>query len=157
MRNGFAGFLEMLRATLRHAGGVRIDHVMGLAQTLGRATRHGGHRGRLSPLSPRRYAAAWSGSSSGAIGPSSSARISAHCLTAFTNGFATPGSPACVSCGSNAMAMRFREPQHWSPDAVAMTSTHDLPTVAGWWRGRDLEWRSKLGMKTHDEDHIRQR
>ena len=30
--------------------------------------------------------------------------------------------------------------------AAAMTSTHDLPTVAGWWRGRDLEWRAKLGL-----------
>ncbi|WP_201326619.1 4-alpha-glucanotransferase, partial [Burkholderia sp. E168m23] len=25
--------------------------------------------------------------------------------------------------------------------AIAMTSTHDLPTVAGWWRGVDLGWR----------------
>jgi 4-alpha-glucanotransferase len=26
-----------------------------------------------------------------------------------------------------------------------MTSTHDLPTVAGWWRGRDIEVRGQLG------------
>jgi 4-alpha-glucanotransferase len=26
-----------------------------------------------------------------------------------------------------------------------MTSTHDLPTVAGWWCGRDIDWREKLG------------
>ena len=25
-----------------------------------------------------------------------------------------------------------------------MTSTHDLPTVAGWWRGHDIEWRDRL-------------
>jgi len=25
-----------------------------------------------------------------------------------------------------------------------MTTTHDLPTVAGWWRGRDIDWREKL-------------
>ena len=27
-----------------------------------------------------------------------------------------------------------------------MTSTHDLPTVAGWWEGRDLDWREKIGL-----------
>jgi 4-alpha-glucanotransferase len=27
-----------------------------------------------------------------------------------------------------------------------MTTTHDLPTVAGWWQGRDIGWRAKLGL-----------
>ncbi len=27
-----------------------------------------------------------------------------------------------------------------------MTTTHDLPTVAGWWRGADLELRGALGL-----------
>jgi 4-alpha-glucanotransferase len=26
-----------------------------------------------------------------------------------------------------------------------MTGTHDTVTVAGWWRGRDLDWAEKLG------------
>jgi 4-alpha-glucanotransferase len=26
-----------------------------------------------------------------------------------------------------------------------MTSTHDLPTVAGWWRGEDIEVRRQCG------------
>ena len=52
-------------------------------------------------------------------------------------------------------ATRFLPPQDWSPDAVAMTSTHDLSTVAGWWQGRDLEWRGRVGIKGEDEDTIR--
>ena len=32
-----------------------------------------------------------------------------------------------------------------------MTSTHDLPTVAGWWRGSDLDSRKKFGMLGTDE------
>src|SRR5262249_6748703 len=38
----------------------------------------------------------------------------------------------------------FLPPARWRRDAVAMTSTHDLPPVAGWWRGGDLDWRRKL-------------
>ncbi|MCY1226790.1 4-alpha-glucanotransferase [compost metagenome] len=38
----------------------------------------------------------------------------------------------------------FLPPAAWPPDAVATTSTHDLPTVTGWWAGRDLAWRDRL-------------
>jgi 4-alpha-glucanotransferase len=40
----------------------------------------------------------------------------------------------------------FKPPAHWSPESIGMTTTHDLPTVAGWWGGRDLEWRARLGL-----------
>jgi 4-alpha-glucanotransferase len=40
----------------------------------------------------------------------------------------------------------FVEPERWPEGAVAMTSTHDLPTVAGWWSGRDLSWRAQLDL-----------
>ena len=46
---------------------------------------------------------------------------------------------------------RFLPPDRWRDDAVAMTTTHDLPTVAGWWRGADLELRRGLGGITEDE------
>ena len=41
---------------------------------------------------------------------------------------------------------RFTPPRSWSADAAAMTSTHDLPTVAGWWRGEDIDTRAALGL-----------
>src|SRR3546814_5768417 len=28
---------------------------------------------------------------------------------------------------------------------MATTTTHDLPTVAGWWQGRDIDWRAQVG------------
>ncbi len=31
-----------------------------------------------------------------------------------------------------------------------MTGTHDLPTVAGWWRGRDIDWAWRLGERNPD-------
>jgi 4-alpha-glucanotransferase len=42
-------------------------------------------------------------------------------------------------------AQVFTPPADWTPRAAAMTSTHDLATLAGWWTGRDLEWRQQLG------------
>jgi 4-alpha-glucanotransferase len=39
---------------------------------------------------------------------------------------------------------RFLPPEKWRPSAVGMTTTHDLPTVAGWWLGKDIAWRRRL-------------
>src|SRR5690606_32682585 len=44
----------------------------------------------------------------------------------------------------------FVEPARWSAQAMATTSTHDLPTVAGWWRGRDIEWHAQVDMLPAD-------
>lgn len=38
----------------------------------------------------------------------------------------------------------FVSPALWRPDAVATTTTHDLPTLTGWREGRDIDWRRKL-------------
>jgi 4-alpha-glucanotransferase len=40
----------------------------------------------------------------------------------------------------------FRAAQAYPRAALATVSTHDLPTLAGWWAGRDLEWRERLGL-----------
>jgi 4-alpha-glucanotransferase len=45
----------------------------------------------------------------------------------------------------------FTKPSDWRPDAVAMTTTHDLPTVAGWWSGEDIRTRRALGLGAPDE------
>jgi 4-alpha-glucanotransferase len=52
---------------------------------------------------------------------------------------------------------RFLRPDEWRDDSVAMTTTHDLPTVAGWWRGADLELRRGIGAMTDGEADQRPR
>src|SRR5690606_25755963 len=32
----------------------------------------------------------------------------------------------------------------WRKSAMATTTTPDLPTITGWWKGRDLQWRERL-------------
>jgi len=39
----------------------------------------------------------------------------------------------------------FKPILQWSDQALAITSTHDLPTLAGWWSERDIDWNSTLG------------
>jgi 4-alpha-glucanotransferase len=49
----------------------------------------------------------------------------------------------------------FLPPAHWRADAVATTTTHDLPTLVGWRRGVDLGWRQQLGLSTLSADAAR--
>src|SRR6202012_4927717 len=42
----------------------------------------------------------------------------------------------------------FKPPSSWRPQASACVSTHDLPTLAGWWSGADITERLALGLLT---------
>jgi len=46
---------------------------------------------------------------------------------------------------------RLKPPASYDAQAAAMTGTHDLPTVAGWWRARDLDLIDELGRSTRSE------
>lgn len=41
---------------------------------------------------------------------------------------------------------RFRPPQDYPRDALVSATTHDLPTLAGFWLGRDIEARREAGL-----------
>ena len=41
---------------------------------------------------------------------------------------------------------RFRPPQEYPRDALVSATTHDLPTLAGFWTGRDIEARREAGL-----------
>jgi 4-alpha-glucanotransferase len=40
----------------------------------------------------------------------------------------------------------FRAPHAYTRAALACISTHDLPTLRGWWTGRDISERERLGL-----------
>ena len=143
-RNGYAAFLEMLRAALRHAGGVRVDHVMGLQRLWvvpdGAAASEGAYLTfpvqdmfRLVALEAHRHGAVVLGEDLGTVPDGFHERMIGHGMLGLRVLWFERDDD------------RLRAPGAWSPEAVAMTSTHDLPTVAGWWRGRDLDWRERMG------------
>jgi 4-alpha-glucanotransferase len=45
----------------------------------------------------------------------------------------------------------FRRPRSWPSHALGCVSTHDLPTLCGWWAGRDIEWRHEVGFMTAED------
>jgi 4-alpha-glucanotransferase len=152
--DGFASFIATLRANMRHAGGVRIDHAMGLMRLWlvprGRPPSEGAYLSypiddlmRLLALESHRHRAIVIGEDLGTVPP----EFRLRCRDAGIAGmdvlwFQRDGEG-------------FLPPDKWRNDAVAMTTTHDLPTVAGWWRGADLELRRGIG--TVEESEISRR
>jgi len=39
----------------------------------------------------------------------------------------------------------------WPHSALATSTTHDLPTINGWWQGHDIDWRIRVGQHQEHE------
>ncbi len=143
--HGFGVFIDMLRATMRHAGGVRIDHAMGLARLWvlpdGASAADGVYLHfpvddmlRLIRLESHRHQAIVLGEDLGTLPEGFQRRISDAGMLGMR-----------VLWFERAQDLGFTAPSTWDRGAVAMTSTHDLATVAGWWSGHDTAWRKRTG------------
>jgi 4-alpha-glucanotransferase len=153
--SGFEPFLATLRAALAHAGGVRIDHIMGLMRLWliprGQPAGEGAYLTypmedllRLLALESHRHGAVVIGEDLGTVPPGFRARLR------------RAGIAGMDVLWFERTRTNFRKPSRWRPDAVAMTTTHDLPTVAGWWSGEDIRTRRALGLGAPGEEAERQ-
>jgi 4-alpha-glucanotransferase len=142
---GFAPFIATLCACMRHAGGVRIDHAMGLMRLW--VTPHGAKPSegaylayplddlfRLTALESQRHRTIVIGEDLGTV------------PAGFRNRLSSAGIYGMNVLWFERGGSDFKPPGQWPAEAVAMTSTHDLPTVAGWWHGSDLAVRAKYGL-----------
>ncbi|TEA77584.1 4-alpha-glucanotransferase [Allopusillimonas ginsengisoli] len=144
LRNSaYAGFVETLRANLRHAGGIRIDHVMGLARMwLVPEDAEAGDGAYLQypfremlgllVLEAWRHKAIVIGENLGTVEPD------------FNNTLKQKG-----IFGTSVLWFQHDEP--WPDWTMATTTTHDLPTIEGWWRGRDIQWQAQLGQLSAEQ------
>lgn len=144
-RTGFADFIATIRAASRHAGGVRIDHAMGLRRLWvvphGFAATEGAYLlypeqdlMRLLALESWRARAIVVGEDLGTVPPGFREAMDARGLVGMR-----------VLWFERDARGSFRPPERWHRGAAAMTSTHDLPTVAGWWSEQDIDWARALG------------
>jgi 4-alpha-glucanotransferase len=142
---GFASFIATLRACMQHSGGVRIDHAMGLMRLWvvpqGAQASEGAYLAypfadllRLAALESLRHRAVLIGEDLGTV------------PAGFREQLSAVGIYGMNVLWFERKGASFRRPRTWPPDAAAMTSTHDLPTVAGWWRGHDIEVREQCGV-----------
>lgn len=155
-RNGFRAFIEMLRANFAHAGGLRIDHVMGLQRLwvipLGATPADGAYLYypvedllRLLALESLRHRAIVLGEDLGTVPEGLRDKLSERAILGMR-----------ILLFEQDYGARFRPVLEWPDTALATTSTHDLPTLNGWWHERDIDWNAQLGLVDADtEDHWR--
>ena len=144
-RDGYAAFSRLVAANMRHAGALRIDHVMGLRRLF--LIPHGasGADGAYLAMPFEDLAAQVALESH-----------RARCLVVGEDLGTVPGGMREHLAEQRMLSYRvlwferkdevFIAPEDYPPLAAACISTHDLPTLPGWWEGVDFDERLKLGL-----------
>lgn len=151
VRSGFSAFREMIVAAMAHAGGVRIDHVMGLNRLWVVPEGFGATAGaylaypfedlvRIVALESHRHRTVVIGEDLGTVPEGFREVLAARGILGMK-----------VLWFERHDDGGFTGAQDYSGDAIAVTGTHDLPTVTGWWKGRDIDWRVPLGIMGEGE------
>lgn len=148
--SGYAPFRALLRATLRHAGAVRVDHVMGLFRLWwvpdGRTPAEGTYVGydaeamlAVLVLEAHRAGAIVIGEDLGTVEPGVRETLRAHGVLGtsvlwFERDWEGTGQPLA--------------PADWRADCLATATTHDLPSTAARVTGAHVRLRHDLGLLT---------
>jgi 4-alpha-glucanotransferase len=141
---GYAPFVETLRATLAHAGGLRIDHVLGLFRLFwippGAVPAQGGYVRypaadllAITALESQRAGAFVVGEDLGTVEDGVREALAAHGLLSYR----------CVWFETD-------PPSRFPTLSLGAITTHDLPTIAGLWDGSDLEAQRKAGLTPNE-------
>ncbi len=151
----FAPFAAILAANMRHAGALRIDHVMGLMRVFWVPADVPASEGAYVhyPFEHMLAAVAAASRASGCL-------VIGEDLGTVPEGFRERLSEAGVYAYhplafERTPDMQFRLPGDIAAHALVAAGTHDLPTLAGFWNGEDIRERTRLMLFPSDE--LRQR
>jgi 4-alpha-glucanotransferase len=149
----FEPFRAVLRASMRHAGALRIDHAMGLQRLYwipeGNTARNGAYVAYpFRELLEGVVEESWM---SGTI-------VIGEDLGTLPPGF----TDTMVRAGLLSYQVFYFTEQHgvwmlphaYRREALVCASTHDLPTLKGWWTEKDIGWRLKAERATDIEAEV---
>jgi 4-alpha-glucanotransferase len=149
-------FRAVLRASMRHAGALRIDHAMGLKRLYwipeGSTAKDGAYV--LYPFHELLKGVAeesWIfrtiviGEDLGTVPPGFSDTIVRAGLLSYQVLYFTAASSGMLP------------PHAYRREALVCASTHDLPTLKGWWTGNDIDWRLKANRATEEEANVQRK
>lgn len=147
----YAPFVATLRANMRHAGALRIDHVMALARLFwvpqGGEPRDGGYVRYpfedlvgIVALESHRNRCMIIGEDLGTVPDEVRATLARVGVLSYR-----------VLLFERQHSGEFKRPAEYPADALVTATTHDLPTLAAYWEGRDLVLRQELGLYPSEE------
>lgn len=149
--SGFRFFIDLLQQNMRACGGLRVDHVMALMR-LWWCLHDADDNAGLYVFYPREEMLAL-------------LRLESwrqRCLVVGEDLGVVPGEFREAMRRSALLGNRlfyfeqhddgrFRAPDEFPEDVLLMVTNHDVPTLADWWQGGDLQRRRELGLIPDDD------
>ncbi len=153
-RVAYAPYREMLRTVLRHAGAIRIDHIIGLFRLWWIPAGHGAQAGAyvrydhealigICCLEAHRAGAVVIGEDLGTLEPWVRDYLSDRGILGTSVLWFERENDA------------FKEPEAYRRLTLATVTTHDLPPTAGYLAGEHVELRERLGLLSDPVEIVR--
>jgi 4-alpha-glucanotransferase len=144
---GYCGFIELIRANMRYAGALRIDHVMALQHLYWVPDGHSPTEGAyvsyplddlvgILALESQRNRCVVVGEDLGTVPDGFRERMAKANILSYR----------VLFFEQNSKTGAFRKPGDYPQLSVAVASNHDLPTIREWWEGSDIALRERLNL-----------
>ncbi|MEM7043819.1 MAG: 4-alpha-glucanotransferase, partial [Pseudomonadota bacterium] len=143
-------FIQLLRRNMRHAGALRIDHVLGLARSFWQPA------DKSAPGAYIRYPM------EDLLGIVALESWRQRCVVIGEDLGTVPRELRSALDRRGLLGCRllyfereddgtFKPAANYPKASITSTGTHDLPTLSGFWEGRDIKVREDLGLITNPE------